>query len=85
MNADPSAERSRKFKRELQNCLSSYREIYNDLVRTSKQSKITNFLKRIESAKNLNEDEGSESEGDIVQLKTRSRLIVLSSDEEEIY
>ena len=32
----------------------------------------------------LNEEEGSESEGDIVQPKKR-HLIVLSSDEEEIY
>ncbi|XP_017764646.1 PREDICTED: MAM domain-containing glycosylphosphatidylinositol anchor protein 1-like [Eufriesea mexicana] len=37
LNADPSAERNRKFKRELQNCLAPYREIYNYLVRTSKQ------------------------------------------------
>ena len=30
-----SAERGRKFKRKLQNCLSPYCEIYNDFVRTS--------------------------------------------------
>ena len=28
LDADPCAERSRKFKRELQNCLSPYQEIY---------------------------------------------------------
>lgn len=44
LNTDPSTERSRKFKRELQNCLAPYREIYNDLVRTSKQSSITDFF-----------------------------------------
>ena len=33
----------------------------------------------------LNEKEGSESEGDIVQPKKSSRLIVLNSNEEEIY
>ena len=31
--------------RELQNSLSPYREIYNDLVRTSKRTKITMFFK----------------------------------------
>nr|XP_031850389.1 tigger transposable element-derived protein 1-like [Nomia melanderi] len=45
LNADPHAERSQKFKRELQNCLSPYHEIYNDLVRTSKQTKITDYFK----------------------------------------
>nr|XP_012147629.1 PREDICTED: tigger transposable element-derived protein 1-like [Megachile rotundata] len=84
-NADPSAERSRKFKRELQNCLAPYREIYNDLVRTSKQSRITDFLKRKEDITTLNEENGSESEGDIILPKKRSRLIVVSSDDEEIY
>ena len=33
----------------------------------------------------LNEEEGSESEGDIIQPKKRSRLIVLNSHDEEIY
>ena len=77
--------RSRKCKREGQNCLSPYREIFNDLVRTSKQTKITDFLKRIESAKNLNEEKGFKSEGDTALPKNRSRLIVQSSEEEEIY
>lgn len=82
---DPSAERSRKFKRELQNCLTPYHEIYSDRVKTSKQIKITNFLKKIESAKNLNEEKNSENKGHIVQLKKCSRLIILSSNEKEIY
>ena len=40
LNADPYAERSRKFKRELQNCLSPYREIYNYLVENLPNDKI---------------------------------------------
>ncbi|KAI4478474.1 hypothetical protein M0804_011797 [Polistes exclamans] len=44
LNADPSTERSQKFKRELQNCLISYREIYNDLVRIRNQTTTTDFF-----------------------------------------
>jgi hypothetical protein len=84
LNVDPSAERSRKFKRELQNCLSPYHEIYNDLARARKQSKITDFLKIGKSAQNLNAEKSSESDDDIVQPNKRSRVIVLSSDEKEI-
>ena len=72
LNADEkwSAEKeSRKFKRELQNYLFPYYEIYNDFIRSSEQSKITNFLKSIEGAKHLNEKKGSETESDIVQSK----------------
>lgn len=82
LNEDPSTERSRKFKRELQNCLAPYREIYNDLVRTSKQSSITDFFKRGKHTKTLNSEKSSESEGDIVPPKKRSRLIILSSEDE---
>ena len=39
----------------------------------------------IKVRKNLNEEKGSESEGNIVPTKKHSRLIVLSGDEEEIY
>ncbi|XP_066255898.1 tigger transposable element-derived protein 1-like [Euwallacea similis] len=84
LNADPSAERKQKFKRELQNCLAPYRQIYNGLVGSNKQSKITDFLKRKADARTLNEEKSSESEGDIISPKKRSRLI-LSSDDEEIY
>ncbi|XP_017891414.1 tigger transposable element-derived protein 1-like [Ceratina calcarata] len=76
LNADPSTERSRKFKMELRNCLAPYREIYNDLVRTSNQSTITNFFKREEDARTLNEEKSSESESDIIPPKKRSRLII---------
>lgn len=68
----------------MQNCLSPYCEIYNDLIRTSKQIKITDFLKRIEDTKNLNEEKNSESKGNIIQPKKHFRLIVLSSDKKEI-
>ncbi|KAG8237680.1 hypothetical protein J437_LFUL015551 [Ladona fulva] len=55
-----SAERSRKFKRELQNC--PFREIYNDL--------------REEDVRTLNEEKSSPRDGDIIPPKKRSRLIV---------
>nr|XP_033328818.1 tigger transposable element-derived protein 1-like [Megalopta genalis] len=84
LDADSSTEKSRKFKRELQNCLAPYREIYNDLVRTSNQSTITDFFKREEDAGTLNEEKSSESEDDIIPSQKRSRLIILSNDDEEI-
>ncbi|KAG8236236.1 hypothetical protein J437_LFUL010989 [Ladona fulva] len=76
LNTDSSAERSQKFKKELQNCLAPYREIYNNLVRTIKQSKITDFLKREEDARTLNKEKSSESEGDIIPPKKHSWLII---------
>ncbi|XP_015186585.1 PREDICTED: uncharacterized protein LOC107071792 [Polistes dominula] len=85
LNADTSSERSRNFKRELQNCLAPYLEIYNDLLRNSKQSKITDFFKIENNAGTLIEEKCFENEDDIIPLKKkRSRLIKLSSDDEEI-
>ncbi|XP_017474553.1 PREDICTED: uncharacterized protein LOC108365105 [Rhagoletis zephyria] len=44
LNADPSAERRLKFKRELENCMLPYKQIYKKL--SNKQSKLTDFFKK---------------------------------------
>lgn len=81
LDADPCAERSRKFKRELQNCLSPYQEIYNNLERTRKQGKITDFFKVSTGEKNSNVS--SEGTDDSIRLKKHSHLMELSSDNEK--
>ena len=49
---------------------SPHQEIYNNLGRTRKQSKITDFLKISVGEQNINTT--SESEDDIIQPKKRS-------------
>lgn len=78
IEADPIPERSLKFQRELQNCISPYQEIYKDLIKTSKQRKITDFLKRSIDG---NGDKNSKSEDE--KPKKRLRLLIASSDEGE--
>ncbi|GLV40948.1 hypothetical protein CBL_08522 [Carabus blaptoides fortunei] len=81
LNADECAERSLKFKRKLEECLFPYQTVYNDLLRNTKQTKITDVLKRAESANDITD---SESEDDInIKSTKRLHLVVSSSDEEE--
>ena len=54
-----------QFKNELQNYLPPYKEIYNNLGRTRKQSKITDFLKI--SAGKQNTNSSSKSVDDIMK------------------
>lgn len=58
------------------------RTVYKDLSRKLKRVKITDFL---EKAKHPNQDapHGSSENEDILPKRKRSRIIVLSSDEEE--
>ncbi|CAK9822349.1 Tigger transposable element-derived protein 1 [Anthophora retusa] len=83
LSTDPSGERSARFRRELHKCLTPYYEIYNDLSRKRKQTKITDFLEKAEQRNRDVEEESSEVE-EILPERKRSLLIVLSSDEEEI-
>ena len=56
-------------------------KLIKDLVRRSKQTKITAFLSKKEDTQNLTTEKNSESKDDI-QPKKRSRLIILRSDKE---
>lgn len=55
LNIDPSIERSTKFKRELEQCLAPYRELYKNLESESSQILSTNdFIKKEENVSSLN-------------------------------
>jgi len=79
LNEDPSTERSTKFMRELQKCLVPYNEIYKDLAAKSKQSKITDFMQKVE----IRAQAESSEDKNILSKRKRPRLMVLSSDDEE--
>lgn len=75
LSEDPCSERSLKFKRELQNALSPYSEIYQALTRASKQTKITDFIRKEKDGKNPTEEKDEEPSNKRLRL-------VISSDEE---
>lgn len=82
LNAESATKRSQKFKKKLENCLSPYHEINKNLVRRSKQTKITAFLNKKKDTQNFTTEKNLESKDDI-QPQKRSRLIILRSDKEE--
>ncbi|GFU74887.1 hypothetical protein TNCV_4800611 [Trichonephila clavipes] len=43
---DPNSERASKLQRELQNCMSGYRELYKKIKESSSQSLITDYIVR---------------------------------------
>lgn len=70
MAEDPCLERSLKFKRELQNCVCAYNQIYNDLVKSSRQTRITDFLTKADDSRKTEELDSEEDT--IAQAKKRS-------------
>lgn len=63
-------------------CLVSYNEIYKDLSAESKQSKITDFLQKVEYRTQDAAAESSEDE-DFSPERKRPRLMVLSNNDEK--
>lgn len=71
---DPLSDRAEIFKRNLQNNLAPYQEIYKDLRNKSKQTSMHDFFKPIIVEKMPESDSGSSSK--------RSKQIILSDEEE---
>ncbi|GFY01448.1 tigger transposable element-derived protein 1 [Trichonephila clavipes] len=76
---DPNSERASKLQRELQNCMSGYRELYKKIKESSSQSLITDFIVRKGRA-TQNENEVCENPWPLPQISIAERV---SSDDEE--
>lgn len=74
LNADPSIERSTKFKRELEKCLAPYYEIYKDLSSKNEQIEIIDILDDVDITENPNVAEESSENEDILQQRKPSYL-----------
>ncbi|XP_023223549.1 tigger transposable element-derived protein 1-like [Centruroides sculpturatus] len=78
---DPLPERAELFKRNLQNCLSAYQEIYKDLQSKSKQSLMTDFLKPKPTGSAMELVDETSSDLEIRPVK-RSRTTIIGDDED---
>ncbi|XP_067120126.1 tigger transposable element-derived protein 1-like [Centruroides vittatus] len=78
---DPLPERAEIFKRNLQNCLSTYQEFYKDLQSKSKQSLMTDFLKPKPTRSAVELDDETSSDLEIRPVK-HSRTTIISDDED---
>ncbi|GFY28101.1 tigger transposable element-derived protein 1 [Trichonephila clavipes] len=75
---DPNSERASKLQRELQNCMSGYRELYKKIKESSSQSLITDYIVRKGRA-TQNENEVCENPWPLPQI---SIVETVSSDDE---
>ncbi|GFX85069.1 hypothetical protein TNCV_4998981 [Trichonephila clavipes] len=75
---DPNSERASKLQRELQNCMSGYRELYKKIKESSSQSLITDYIVRKGRA-TQNENEVCENPWSLPQI---SMAETVSSDDE---
>ncbi|GFV56809.1 tigger transposable element-derived protein 1 [Trichonephila clavipes] len=75
---DPNSERASKFQRELQNCMSGYRELYKKIKESSSQSLITDYIVRKGRA-TQNENEVCENSWLLLQISIAETV---SSDDE---
>ncbi|GFW74879.1 hypothetical protein TNCV_2677491 [Trichonephila clavipes] len=75
---DPNSERASKSQRELQNCMSGYRELYKKIRESSSQSLITDYIVRKGRA-TQNENEVCENPWPLPQISIAERV---SSDDE---
>ncbi|GFS74099.1 tigger transposable element-derived protein 1 [Trichonephila clavipes] len=75
---DPNSERASKLQRELQNCMSGYRELYKKIKESSSQSLITDYIVRKGRA-TQNENEVCENPWPLPQISIAERV---SSDDE---
>ncbi|GFW40375.1 transposon Ty3-I Gag-Pol polyprotein [Trichonephila clavipes] len=75
---DPNSERASKFQRELQNCMSGYRELYKKIKESSSQSLITDYIVRKGRA-TQNENEVCENPWLLPQISIAETV---SSDDE---
>ncbi|GFU55734.1 tigger transposable element-derived protein 1 [Trichonephila clavipes] len=62
---DSNSERASKLQRELQNCMSGYRELYKEIKESSSQSLITDYMVR--------KTVSSDVEGDLEPLRKRCK------------
>ncbi|GFU75946.1 tigger transposable element-derived protein 1 [Trichonephila clavipes] len=74
----PNSERASKLQRELQNCMSGYRELYKKIKESSLQSLITDYIVRKGRA-TQNENEVCENPWPLPQISITERV---SSDDE---
>ncbi|GFT85646.1 tigger transposable element-derived protein 1 [Trichonephila clavipes] len=75
---DPNSERASKLQRELQNCMSGYRELYKKIKASSSQSLITDYIVRKGRA-TKNENEVCENQWPLPQISIAETV---SSDDE---
>ncbi|GFV33817.1 tigger transposable element-derived protein 1 [Trichonephila clavipes] len=75
---DPNSERASKLQRELQNCMSGYRELYKKIKESSSQSLITDYIVRKGRA-TQNENEVCENPWPLPQISIAETV---SSDDE---
>ncbi|GFX47819.1 tigger transposable element-derived protein 1 [Trichonephila clavipes] len=75
---DPNSERASKLQRELQNCMSGYRELYKKIKESSSQSLITDYIVR-KGRVTQNENEVCENPWPLPQI---SMAETVSSDDE---
>ncbi|GFV89604.1 hypothetical protein TNCV_1575771 [Trichonephila clavipes] len=75
---DPNSERASKLQRELQNCMSGYRELYTKIKESSSQSLITDYIVRKGRA-TQNENEVCENPWPLPQISIAETV---SSDNE---
>ncbi|GFT68118.1 tigger transposable element-derived protein 1 [Trichonephila clavipes] len=78
---DPNSERASKLQRELQNCMSGYRELYKKIKESSSQSLITDYIVRKGRA-TQNENEVCENPWPLPQISIAET--VSSSDEGDL-
>ncbi|GFX82925.1 tigger transposable element-derived protein 1 [Trichonephila clavipes] len=77
---DPNSERASKLQRELQNCMSGYRELYKKIKESSSQSLITDYIVRKGRA-TQNENEVYENPWPLPQISIAERV---SSDDGDL-
>ncbi|GFX44932.1 tigger transposable element-derived protein 1 [Trichonephila clavipes] len=77
---DPNSERASKLQRELQNCMSGYRELYKKIKESSSQSLITDYIVRKERA-TQNENEVCEDPWPLPQISIAETV---SSDDGDL-
>ncbi|GFU94261.1 hypothetical protein TNCV_2491131 [Trichonephila clavipes] len=75
---DPNSERASKLQRELQNCMSTYRELYKKIKESSSRSLITDYIVRKGRA-TQNENEVCENPWPLPQISIAETV---SSDDE---